>query len=320
MQDAYLGIDIGSISTKGVIIDSQNQILSSAYIWTEGNPIGAAKKLLHLLEEQFDKNNYQIVSTGTTGSARKLVGDMIGATMVKNEITAHAVGTTTLHPDVRTILEIGGQDSKIILVENGVAVDYAMNTLCAAGTGAFLSSQSKRLGVEVEDFGKIALLSHHPTPIAARCTVFAESDLVHKIQMGHAKEDIIAGLCQAVADNYLNNVGKGKKIISPVVFQGGVSKNIGVVEAFKKALGCDIIVDQNGHLMGAFGVALLAQKSDTRKKFDFSVKDMVFKTQEINCGKCPNNCEIICVYKDDILIDSWGNRCDKGSMKKEFSK
>lgn len=320
MQDAYLGIDIGSISTKGVIIDSQNQILSSAYIWTEGNPIGAAKKLLPLLEEQFDKNNYQIVSTGTTGSARKLVGDMVDATMVKNEITAHAVGTTTLHPDVRTILEIGGQDSKIILVENGVAVDYAMNTLCAAGTGAFLSSQSKRLGVEVEDFGKIALLSHHPTPIAARCTVFAESDLVHKIQMGHAKEDIIAGLCQAVADNYLNNVGKGKKIISPVVFQGGVSKNIGVVEAFKKALGCDIIVDQNGHLMGAFGVALLAQKSDTRKKFDFSVKDMVFKTQEINCGKCPNNCEIICVYKDDILIDSWGNRCDKGSMKKEFSK
>lgn len=320
MQDAYLGIDIGSISTKGVIIDSQNQILSSAYIWTEGNPIGAAKKLLPLLEEQFDKNNYQIVSTGTTGSARKLVGDMVDATMVKNEITAHAVGTTTLHPDVRTILEIGGQDSKIILVENGVAVDYAMNTLCAAGTGAFLSSQSKRLGVEVEDFGKIALLSHHPTPIAARCTVFAESDLVHKIQMGHAKEDIIAGLCQAIADNYLNNVGKGKKIISPVVFQGGVSKNIGVVEAFKKALGCDIIVDQNGHLMGAFGVALLAQKSDTRKKFDFSVKDMVFKTQEINCGKCPNNCEIICVYKDDILIDSWGNRCDKGSMKKEFSK
>lgn len=257
MQDAYLGIDIGSISTKGVIIDSQNQILSSAYIWTEGNPIGAAKKLLPLLEEQFDKNNYQIVSTGTTGSARKLVGDMVDATMVKNEITAHAVGTTTLHPDVRTILEIGGQDSKIILVENGVAVDYAMNTLCAAGTGAFLSSQSKRLGVEVEDFGKIALLSHHPTPIAARCTVFAESDLVHKIQMGHAKEDIIAGLCQAVADNYLNNVGKGKKIISPVVFQGGVSKNIGVVEAFKKALGCDIIVDQNGHLMGAFGILSL---------------------------------------------------------------
>ena len=119
MQEAYLGIDIGSISTKGVIIDKQDKILSSAYIWTEGDPIGASKKLIRLLEEQFDQSNYTITATGTTGSARKLVGDMVGATVVKNEITAHAIGTTTFYPDVRTILEIGGQDSKIILVENG---------------------------------------------------------------------------------------------------------------------------------------------------------------------------------------------------------
>ena len=234
MEEAYLGVDIGSISTKGVIIDKNYKILASEYIWTEGDPMGAARKLIELLEKQFDKEKYQIVATGTTGSARKLVGAMLGATMVKNEITAHAVGTTTLYPDVRTILEIGGQDSKIILVENGVAVDYAMNTLCAAGTGSFLSSQAKRLGVEVEDFGKIALTSKHPTQLAARCTVFAESDLVHKIQMGHTKEDIIAGLCRSVVNNYLNNVGKGKKIVSPVVFQGGVSKNIGVVEALRR--------------------------------------------------------------------------------------
>jgi predicted CoA-substrate-specific enzyme activase len=314
MQDAYLGIDIGSISTKGVIIDDRYNILASAYIWTEGDPMGATKKLLHLLEDQFQKENYRIVATGTTGSARKLVGDMVGATVVKNEITAHAVGTTTLHPDVRTILEIGGQDSKIILVENGIAVDYAMNTLCAAGTGAFLSSQAGRLGVEVEDFGKIALQSKHPTQIAARCTVFAESDLVHKIQMGHTKEDIIAGLCQAVANNYLNNVGKGKKITPPIVFQGGVSKNIGVATAFEKALGHQIIVDENGHLMGAFGIAILAEKGSQRRPFDFSVEDMEFKTREVNCGKCPNNCEIICVYRNNVLIDSWGNRCDNGAI------
>lgn len=153
MEHAYLGIDVGSISTKGVIIDKNNAILSSRYIWTQGDPIGAVKNLVGLLEEQFDKERYQVVATGATGSARKLVGAILGATMVKNEITAHAVGTTTFYPDVRTILEIGGQDSKIILVENGVAVDYAMNTLCAAGTGAFLSSQAKRLGIEVEDIG-----------------------------------------------------------------------------------------------------------------------------------------------------------------------
>ena len=306
-----MGIDVGSISTKGVIIDKKYNILSSEYIWTQGDPIGAVKRLVGLLEERFDKERFQIVATGTTGSARRLVGAVLGATMVKNEITAHAVGTTTFYPDVRTILEIGGQDSKIILVENGVAVDYAMNTLCAAGTGAFLSSQAKRLGIEVEDIGDYALRSAHPTQIAARCTVFAESDLVHKIQMGHPREDIIAGVCNAVAANYLNNVGKGKKILSPVVFQGGVSKNQGVVAAFERALGCKVIVDDNGHLMGALGAAILARRGSARKKFDFSVEHMDFRTREAGCGKCSNQCEIICVYRGDELIDAWGNRCDR---------
>lgn len=314
MKEAYLGIDIGSISTKGVIIDENKNILASSYIWTEGNPVGAAKQLIRNLEKQFDKKNYKIVATGTTGSARKLVGSVVGANIVKNEITAHAVGTTTFYPDVKTILEIGGQDSKIILVENGVAVDYAMNTLCAAGTGAFLSSQAKRLGYEVEELGEIAKKSNHPIKIAARCTVFAESDLVHKIQMGHTREDIVAGLCQAVVLNYLNNVGKGKKIVSPVVFQGGVSKNSGVVEAFERELGCKVIIDENGHLMGAIGVAILAMKSENRKDFDFNVEKQEFITREATCGKCPNNCEIVCVYKDNVMIDAWGNRCERGQI------
>ena len=314
MEEAYLGIDIGSISTKGVIINKDKKILSSAYIWTEGDPVGAAKRLLKLLEEQFQADQYHIVATGTTGSARKLVGSVVGATIVKNEITAHAVGTTTFHPEVRTILEIGGQDSKIILVENGVAVDYAMNTLCAAGTGAFLSSQAKRLGIEVEKLGDIAAKSSHPTKIAARCTVFAESDLVHKIQMGHTKEDIIAGLCKAVVSNYLNNVGKGKKIQTPVVFQGGVSKNSGVVRAFEQELNCPVIVDENGHLMGAIGAAILAMNSPARAEFDFSVENTDFTTREITCGKCPNNCEIVCVYKENEMIDAWGNRCERGQL------
>ena len=314
MEHAYLGVDVGSISTKGVILDRENRILASQYIWTQGDPIGAVKRLTGLLEEQFDKSAYEIVATGTTGSARKLVGVILGATMVKNEITAHAVGTTAFYPDVRTILEIGGQDSKIILVENGVAVDYAMNTLCAAGTGAFLSSQATRLGIEVEEIGDYALRSTHPTQIAARCTVFAESDLVHKIQMGHPREDIIAGVCNAVAANYLNNVGKGKKIVSPVVFQGGVSKNKGVVAAFERTLNCPVLVDPNGHLMGAIGAAILARKGSGRKPFDFSVENMEFRTREAGCGRCPNQCEIICVYRGEELIDAWGNRCERGAV------
>ena len=211
MRKAYLGVDIGSISTKAVIIDEDNNILLSKYIWTEGNPIEAVKKIIMEFKEKIDKD-IKIVGVGTTGSARKLIGSILNANIVKNEITAHAIGTLSKYPDIKTILEIGGQDSKIILIEDGIVIDYAMNTLCAAGTGAFLSSQAKRLGVDVEDFGSIALTSTNPTPIAARCTVFAESDLVHKAQMGYHKNDIIAGLCKSIALNYINNVAKGTKI------------------------------------------------------------------------------------------------------------
>lgn len=314
MKKAYLGVDIGSISTKGVIMDSDNKILASEYLYTEGNPIGAVKRLISILNKKLNKNEYKVVSVGTTGSARKLIGTMLGASVVKNEITAHAVGTTSIYPDVRTILEIGGQDSKIILLNHGIVTDYAMNTLCAAGTGAFLSSQAKRLGVSVEEFGDIALTSKNPTLIAARCTVFAESDLVHKAQMGHKKEDIIAGLVRSVASNYLNNVGKGKKIIGPIVFQGGVSKNIGVVKAFEELLGEEIIVDDNSHLLGALGVAILAKRSGIENVFDFNIVDVSFESKGFNCSGCSNNCEVVCIIKDNKLIDSWGNRCERGNV------
>ncbi|MHC1682665.1 MAG: acyl-CoA dehydratase activase [Clostridiaceae bacterium] len=312
MGKGYLGVDIGSISTKGVIIDDNNKIIAERYIWTEGDPINAVKTLVHELEKQIEGKSINIKAVGTTGSARKLIGTILNAQVIKNEITAHAIGTISIFPNVKTIFEIGGQDSKIILIEDGIVVDYAMNTLCAAGTGSFLSSQAKRLGLQVEKFGELALESKNPTKLAARCTVFAESDLVHKAQVGHKKEDIIAGLCKAVVTNYLNNVGKGKRIKSPIVFQGGVSKNIGVIKAFQEEIGEEIYVDKYGHLMGALGVAMLAKKSGKEQNFD--IAEMHFETNAIECGKCANNCEIICVYKNDDLIDAWGNKCDNGAV------
>lgn len=314
MNKCYLGIDVGSISTKGVIIDKDSNIIASGYIWTEGNPLKAVKELLKILKKEFDDKEYTIVGVGTTGSARRMVGAMVGAVTIKNEITAHAVGTISRYPDVKTILEIGGQDSKIIIIRDGIVVDYAMNTLCAAGTGAFLSSQAKRLGVKVEDFGRIAMNAKNPTKIAARCTVFAESDLVHKAGSGYKKEDIIAGLCQSVVLNYLNNVGKGKKIEKPIVFQGGVSKNIGVVRAFSKVLNSDIIVDKDSHLMGALGVALLAKRSKKEKVFNFNILNFLFETSLSECNNCPNHCEVICIKKNNKIIDFWGNRCERGTV------
>ncbi len=315
----YIGIDIGSISTKGVVIDSNNNIIASKYLWTEGSPINATKNVVSSLKEQLDNKNIckDVYGIGTTGSARNLIGTILNANLVKNEITAHAIGTLSRYPDTKTILEIGGQDSKLIIIRNGVVVDYAMNTLCAAGTGAFLSSQAKRLGIEIEQLGKIALSSKNPTKIAARCTVFAESDLVHKAQIGHSKEDIVAGICKAVVNNYLNNLAKGKSIEDKVIFQGGVSKNVGVVEAFKKALNKEVYVDKDSHLMGALGVAILSKninKNGNKLNFDFNIKDIDFKTIGTECKGCPNNCEIVNIYKDGKLIDKMGGRCDKGNQ------
>lgn len=314
MKNCYLGIDIGSISTKGVIIDENNNIIRSLYIWTEGNPIKATEKLINGLKEGL-VDEYVIKGIGTTGSARKLIGLMLDANVVKNEITAHAVGTLSKYPDVRTILEIGGQDSKMIILNNGIITDYSMNTLCAAGTGSFLSSQAKRLGIDIKDFGKMALKSKNPVKIAARCTVFAESDLIHKAQVGYQKEDIIAGLCKSIVLNYLNNVGKGKKIYGPIVFQGGVSKNDGVKKYFEEVLKHEVIVDQDSHLMGALGIAILAKNNKINKKYDLNIKNVKFDTIGMECNKCSNNCEILKIYKDDKLIDAWGSRCGREFVK-----
>lgn len=311
MKKCYLGVDIGSISTKGVVIDDDNKIIASEYLWTEGNPVGAVKRLVSILKKQVG-SDYALKGIGTTGSARKLIGLMLGTKTVKNEITAHAVGTTSLYPSVRTILEIGGQDSKIILLNQGIITDYAMNTLCAAGTGAFLSSQAKRIGVDINEFGILALESNNPVKIAARCTVFAESDLIHKAQSGYEIKDIVAGLCKSIVLNYLNNVGKGKKIKAPIIFQGGVSKNKGVVKYFKEVLGEDIIVDENSHLMGALGIAIISKKYETDKVYSFDVSDIKFVTKGHECTGCTNNCEVLKIYKNDTLVDTWGNRCPRG--------
>ncbi len=309
---AYLGVDVGSISSKAVVIDGDLNVLARCYLWTEGNPVRAVKQILHELESQLEGADVHVMSVGTTGSARELIGAVLGANVVKNEITAHAVGTLSRYPDVRTIFEIGGQDSKVIIVRDGVPVDYAMNTLCAAGTGSFLSSQARRLGVAVEEFGEYAMRSNKPTKIAGRCTVFAESDLVHKAQMGHPTEDLVAGLCNAIVINYLNNVGKGKEILSPAVFQGGVSKNVGVVRSFREITGLDVAVDDDGHLMGAIGVAIVAMESGKESYFDFSVGDLDFVTRGHECGGCANDCEVVVVLKEGEFLDAWGNRCPRG--------
>ncbi|HUW89989.1 MAG TPA: acyl-CoA dehydratase activase [Candidatus Nanopelagicaceae bacterium] len=324
-KDAFLGIDIGSVSCKFVLMDTDGNLLTSVFLQNRGSPIDSAKagmgELSEKIKESENLHEYAIRCCGTTGSARYLTKAIVGADLAKTEIIAHAVAAQALYPDVRTILEIGGQDSKIILLRDGIIIDFAMNSVCAAGTGSFLDHQATRLGIAIEDFGDYAIKSKNPVSIAGRCTVFAESDMIHKQNAGYTKEDIIAGLCDSLVRNYMNNVGKGKDLEEPIVFQGGVSYNKGIIEAFERHLGCKIVVPKYNVLMGALGMAILVrdyyiEHEDETEFRGLEVAEIEFTTSAFNCGDCPNNCEIVQVKMPEYgnkIIARWGSRCGKWS-------
>lgn len=329
---SYLGIDVGSVTTKLALVDEKGQYIDSYMLKTAGKPVLAVQTGLNKILEQANAANreYDIQGVGTTGSGRNLAGALVGADIVKNEITAHAVAAATYIPNVQTILEIGGQDSKIIILRDGIVTDFAMNTVCAAGTGSFLDHQAQRLNVPIEIFGETALKSENPARIAGRCGVFAESDLIHKQQLGYPVEDLLYGLCQALVRNYLSNLALGKEILPTVSFQGGVATNTGMVKAFEEALETEIVVPQNHQTMGAIGAALLAMENHqyTNVKSTFkgwNVGNMQFQSITCQCTGCSNNCEVITIVEGETqhqhvenikdiqgnIIARWGGTCGR---------
>jgi predicted CoA-substrate-specific enzyme activase len=314
-KGCYLGVDVGSVSTNIALLDHSKNLVYRDYLRTKGQPIRVIQEGLRVLKDKV--GDVEINGAGTTGSGRNLAGIMIGADVVKNEITAHAVAALHVNPKVRTILEIGGQDSKIILLRDGIVSDFAMNTVCAAGTGSFLDRQASRLGIPIEEFGDIALNATAEVRIAGRCAVFAESDMIHKQQLGHRIEDIIWGLCHALVRNYLNNLGKGKEILAPVIFQGGVAANRGIREAFRKELGMEIEVPPHHDIMGAVGAALLSMDAVSKRGYtNFKGLEVVgceFGVRPIDCKGCANLCEVIEITQNGNAVACWGDRCGKWS-------
>lgn len=313
-----MGVDVGSVSTDIVLTDNNIKVVESLYLRTKGRPIQVIQEGFRILKKKYDSR--QIKGVGTTGSGRQIASFLMGADAVKNEITAHAVAALEIDKDVRTIIEIGGQDSKIILLNNGIVTDFAMNTVCAAGTGSFLDRQAERLDIPIEKFGEYALKSEMPVRIAGRCAVFAESDMIHKQQLGYSENDIIKGLCEALVRNYLNNVAKGKEIQKTVFFQGGVAANIGMKAAFEKALGCSVVIPENYNMMGAIGAAIIAKEKiaggNIRTSFKgFDIADVKFTSQSFECSGCPNRCEVVKILSDGTAVGCFGDRCGKWSNK-----
>ncbi|NLK90324.1 MAG: 2-hydroxyglutaryl-CoA dehydratase [Clostridiales bacterium] len=316
VKNCYLGIDVGSVSTSVVLMDEDKEIIGKVYTGTNGRPIDAVQRALKEVKLQVDEVP-NIKGVGTTGSGRNLAAMIVGADVVKNEITAHGIAALNFVDGVRTILEIGGQDSKIILLKNGIINDFAMNTVCAAGTGSFLDRQATRMGIDIKDFGRLALKSINPVRIAGRCAVFAETDMIHKQQLGHNQEDIIRGLSDALVRNFLNNLGKGKDIVGPVVFQGGVAANVGIKKSFEEALGLEIFVPPHYDVMGSIGCCLLAEehaaKGNETVFRGFDIVNSGYDVKGIECKGCANMCEVVEIFKDGQIMARWGDKCGKWS-------
>ena len=318
LVESYLGIDIGSVSTNLVVIDAEGNLLKEIYLRTQGRPIEVVDRGLKEIEAELGAS-LDIRGVGTTGSGRELIGELVGADTVNDEITAHKTGSMHVcnqmgMEPVDTIFEIGGQDSKFIRINKGVVVDFTMNEACAAGTGSFLEEQAEKLGISIkEEFARLALASTNPARLGERCTVFMERDVTGLMHKGAQVGDLAAGLAYSVALNYLNRVVRGRKIGKVIFFQGGTAYNDAVAAAFSEILGKRIIVPPHNGVIGAIGMALIARErmKDSGKVSRFRGYDLGrvnFTTREFVCQACSNYCDMK-EFNIEGQRTYWGDKC-----------
>ncbi|MFP4572303.1 MAG: acyl-CoA dehydratase activase [Desulfobacterales bacterium] len=291
----YLGIDIGSTSTKAVWMAPDSRVIAGFYTRTAGRPVGALCSLFEAMDEMVNSRSldFKVLGAGATGSGRKFVGKLAGADIIIDEITAHARAALELNPEVDTIIEIGGQDSKFTTLKDGRVTFSIMNTVCAAGTGSFLEEQAEKLGVGLFSYAKRT--QNVAAPIASdRCTVFMERDINYYLSRGYSVEEVLAAALHSVRENYLTKVAVEANIGRQVCFQGATAKNRGLVAAFEQRLARPIYVSAYCHLTGALGAALhLADESFAESGFrglDIYKADIPVRSEV--CQLCTNHCKI----------------------------
>lgn len=315
----WLGFDIGSTSTKAVIIGDDGQVILDLYRRTAGDPLEATRRLLRVVDELARKRSatIKIRGMGTTGSGRKLVGAIFGADRVCNEITAQVAGAMRVNPGIDTIFEIGGQDSKYIHTRAGHLHDANMNYVCAAGTGSFIEELAGMLGFDLETLGT-QLLGVKPPIASGRCTVFMEQHARQLLSQGFSPREVMGGAVYAVIQNYLLKV-VGHRPRSPerVFFQGATARNQAMVAAFEQLLDVEVIVSPFCHVMGAWGVALLTreqqQNSGAASRFrglDLADRQVRLETQ--TCTKCTNRCTLTQARVEALATrPTWGALCGR---------
>ncbi len=317
---AYLGIDVGSTSTKAVLIDRDKAVVAGFYTRTAGKPVAAVQALLAAIHDLVLKKNVdlKISGTGTTGAGRKFIGKIIGADIAIDEITTHARAAVEIDPRVDTIIEIGGQDAKYTTLQNGRVTSAVMNNVCAAGTGSFIEEQAQKLNCPLSQYS--ARAAHRKSPMASdRCTVFMERDLNHYLSAGYPVDDMLAAVLHSVRENYLTKVADENSIGSVISFQGATAKNKALVAAFEKRLGKPIRVSRYCHLTGALGAALmLADRAvaGTRFRGLQLYKQNIPLRSEI-CDLCTNHCKLT-VAEIDGTREAYGFLCGRDYDTKRY--
>lgn len=315
----YMGIDIGSTSTKLVLMNDQKQVVTTVYRKTAGNPITAVKHIFNALLdiEKNQKISWKILGSATTGSGRNFIGKIIGADQILNEISAHVRGAMEVDSEIDTIFEIGGQDSKYMHTRHGNIHDSNMNYICAAGTGSFVEEQCRKLNIPLNDVGDM-VMGVEPPFTSDRCTVFMEQDIMRLQQQGYTREECIAAVMYSVVQNYMNKVVLNRYYSKEkVFFQGATARNKGLVAAFENLLGVEVVVSPLCHVMGSFGLTLILKdeydKNQYQTKFrglDLSRKKIEV-TQDI-CELCTNKCTIAHANIEGIdEKPSWGYLCGR---------
>ncbi len=320
-RQAFIGIDVGSISTNVVVLDTEDNVLSKCYLRTASRPIRAVRTGLREVAAEI-ADQVEIMGIATTGSGRYLTGELVGADVIRNEITAQATAAILIDPEVDTIFEIGGQDSKYISLDGGTVREFEMNRACAAGTGSFLEEQAERLDVDLKtEFSKMALDAESPVELGDRCTVFMESDLIHHQQAGAGTPDLLAGLGYSIVHNYLNRVVGERRVGERIFFQGGTAFNKAVVAAFNQVTGKTVVVPPHHEVTGAIGAALLAKRhaqeviaagEDYQSRFrGWEISEDDFEVKSFTCKECENVCEIRTLKVGDDRPVYYGSRCEK---------
>ncbi len=307
----WLGLDVGSTSTKAVLLDGETlEIVDREYQFTNREPIKAIKEvIISILGRHPDK---KIRGGATTGSGRGLAKALLNAPLAVDEISCQVMSCMLANPSVRSIIEIGGQDSKFISLDHaGVPNWFNMNSICSAGTGAFFSAAAREFKIPIEKFGACARSAECAVNITGRCGVFAESDIVSKQQAGYPVNSILQGMCNALAQNYLSNVCRSKKLEGPIMFTGAVALNEGVVDAFSELTGQKVNIHPDQRVSGALGAAFMAITREAVGGFNCCQMETQLGSYTFNCDSCSNACEVSLIYRDNLVVCALGSRCGK---------